>query len=298
MHIDHLKFVACPATLENLELEVIEQNAQDVITGRLVAKSSKRNYTINKGIADFVYPDKLKELDREFEEKYNTNASYYDEGMAWLFASFFEEEKNVRTKLVNLLSLKPSHTVLNLGCGTGSDSVFIQELLSNEGKLFNLDLTSGLLKIAKQKLGASSANLDYFLGNGSYLPFQTNTFDAVFHFGGINMFSEKKRAITEMARVVKPGGRVVFGDESVAPWLNNKQYGKIIKNANPLYKHKPPMHLLPPNAQDVSLHYLLGNSFYVISFKAGEISKLNLDLPIPGKRGGTLRSRYEAARMK
>ena len=39
---------------------------------------------------------------------------------------------------------------------------------------------------------------------------------------------------------------------------------------------------------------MLGNSFYAISFEKGEEACLNLDLIIPGKRGGTLRSRYEA----
>lgn len=294
MHIANLKALVCPLSNEPLEIEISKQKGQDIIKGNLVSSKSKRTYSINDGIPDLIFPDKLKALDQEFNEKYSASASQYDVGMKWLFSSFYEDEENVRTKLVELLGLKPAHFVLNLGCGTGSDSVYIQRTLNRKGKLFNLDLTDDLLNIAKRKLGNSSENIEYIQGNASYLPFQPNTFDSVFHFGGINMFSEKKKAIQEMTRVTKPGGRVVFGDEGSAPWLRNKLYGKIIRNANPLYNHKPPMNLLPQNAQDVSLHYLLGNSFYAISYKVGDKPKLNLDLPIPGKRGGTLRSRYEA----
>lgn len=293
MYSGHLKLLVCPVTRKSLELEALEQKGNEVIRGKLIGREVRTSYSINDGIPDLVYPQSLYSLDKEFNEKYSSNAAHYDEGMDWLFASFFEEEEEVRTKLVSLLELKPSQSVLNLGCGTGSDSAIIKRTLNEKGKLFNLDLTSGLLKVAKHKLGSSSKNQEYIRANGAYLPFGDNTFDSVFHFGGINMFAEKKKSIQEMARVTRPGGHVVFGDESAAPWLRNKAYGKIITNANPLYKQNPPLHLLPENAEKVSLHYLLGNSFYAISFIVGEEPQLNLDLPIPGKRGGTLRSRYE-----
>lgn len=294
MNIKNIKSIVCPATRMPLALSITKKRGEEVIEGELENKKTKVKYPIVDGIADLTYPFELKATDQEFNDKYNENAVNYDQGMDWLFGSFYEKETEVRNKLVSLLKLKSSHKVLNIGCGTGGDSIYINKKLGAKGKLVNLDLTAGLLRIAKKKLGASSERLDYVKSNGSYLPFEDNTFDAVFHFGGINMFSEKKRAIHEMQRVVKKGGTVVFGDESAAPWLRNKQFGKIIRNANPLYNHLPPIDLLPLNAQNVSIHYLLGNSFYAISFDKGEDAKLNMDLPIPGKRGGTLRSRYEA----
>jgi hypothetical protein len=67
----------------------------------------------------------------------------------------------------------------------------------------------------------------------------------------------------------------------------------MILKANPLYRHVPPLACLPENASDVSLHWVLGNAFYLIEYRVGGgPPRLNVDLPIPGRRGGTLRSRY------
>lgn len=294
MNINSIKHLKSPLGQHGLDLTISSRRGDEIISGKLENKKTGESYVIRDGIADLTYPLELKETDKEFNKKYDDNAANYDVGMKWLFDSFYEKENDVRSKLVAFLKLKSSHSVLNIGCGTGGDSVYIQKKLGKKGRLVNFDLTSGLLKIARKKLGASSPQLEYIRGNGSYLPFADNTFDVVFHFGGINMFSEKKRAIDEMVRVAKKGGSIVFGDESASPWLRNKKFGKIIRNANPLYNHVPPIHMLPLNAQNVSVHYVLGNSFYVISFEKGNDAKLNLDLQIPGKRGGTLRSRYEA----
>ena len=117
-------------------------------------------------------------------------------------------------------------------------------------------------------------------------------FRSVFHFGGINEFGEVGRALSEMTRVVTPGGKVVVGDEGIAPWLRRRVIGRILIRANPLYAHRPPLERLPENALDVSLHWIIGNAFYVIDYRVGdEPPPVDIDLPIPG-RGDSLRSRY------
>ncbi len=114
----------------------------------------------------------------------------------------------------------------------------------------------------------------------------------MFHFGGINEFGELRRALDEMTRVVKPGGKVVVGDEGIAPWLRRRLTGRILVRANPLYAHRPPLDRLPVNALDVRLQWIIGNAFYVIDYRVGEGPlPVDLDLPIPGK-GDSLRSRY------
>jgi ubiquinone/menaquinone biosynthesis C-methylase UbiE len=295
MHPANVSDLVCPASGERLVLEAGRRRGAQVSGGLLVAPKAGTQYPVVNGIPDLVFPARLQSADLAFNKKYEEVAKQYDAGMRWLFASFYETENNVRTNLADLLAPEKSACVLNMGCGTGGDSKYLLEKLGPRGRLFNLDLSAGLLRLARRKLGRPSKRLEYVRANGSRLPFADGFFDAVFHFGGINVFSQKKKAIEEMARVVRPGGRVVFGDESAAPWLAGKLYGRIIRQANPLYNHKPPLALLPGTARDVSLHYLLGNAFYAIAFTKGSPPRLNLDLPIPGKRGGTLRSRYESA---
>jgi len=297
MRISCLDYLVCPQSREKLRLESKVQTGNRIDSAQLYAEKSGGIYEIKNGIAVAMYPEELAASDDEFKKKYDLHADFYDEGIRWLFNSFFENESKIRTQLVDFLDLQGNEFVLNMGGGTCSDSFFLAERLSNGGRLVNFDLSRPMLEVGEKRLAEIEAKypemMEYVVGNASYLPFADHTFDAIFHFGGINTFSEKQKAFDEMARVVKPGGKIVVGDESASPWLRDREFGKIIRNANPLYNHTPPLEMLPQAAENVSLHYLLGNSFYVIVYTVNQGPKLNMDLPIPGKRGGTLRSRYE-----
>ena len=253
-------------------------------------------FRVDGNTPNFTYPEKLQESDEEFKTKYNACAESYDIGMDWLFGCFYEKEDDVRNEIVDLLEMKPDQTILEVGCGTGQDSLYISKRLGKNGKLYLQDLSSKMIDIAQEKLKNFAPNVQkkYFISNASYLPFPDNYFDALYHFGGLNTFSELEKALEEMTRVVKVDGRIVLGDEGVAPWLKNDEYGKFLVKANPLYRYEPPVSLLPKNSRNVSLHWVLGNAFYIIPYKKGKsIPLLNMDLPIPGIRGGTLRSRYQ-----
>ena len=54
---------------------------------------------------------------------------------------------------------------------------------------------------------------DLFLGNAECLPFADESFDVVFHVGGINFFNDRAKAIREMIRVAKPGSKILIADE-------------------------------------------------------------------------------------
>lgn len=96
-----------------------------------------------------------------------------------------------------------------------------------------------------------------------------------------------------MARVVRVGGKVVIGDEGLAPWLRHTELGRILLNSNYLYTYEPPIDLLPDNAADPCLRWVIGNAFYLIEFRvASAAPAVDLDLPILGTRGGTHRTRY------
>ena len=149
-----------------------------------------------------------------------------------------------------------------------------------------------MLRVAREKLAAAGDRVSYIVSNAAFLPFSDASFDAAYHFGALNTFGDVRRSLAEITRVVRPGGRVVVGDEGVAPWLQQRLYGRILRAANPLYRHRPPLHLLPENALDLRLRWLIGNAFYLLDYRVGEGPPfVDLDLPIPG-RGDSLRSRY------
>jgi len=115
----------------------------------------------------------------------------------------------------------------------------------------------------------------------------------VFHFGGFNQFGDLARGAAEMTRVAKPGGRILIGDEAVAPWLKGTEFEGIVTANNPLFRADAPLAALPVAARDVTVRWIIGNCFYVIDFRKGDgPPPLDLDLPHRGWRGGTMRSRY------
>ena len=87
-----------------------------------------------------------------------------------------------------------------------------------------------------------------------------------------------------MTRVVKQGGRIVFGDESLPPWLEGTEFGEMIVTNNPLFKHKLPLEHLPINAREVTLRWLLG----------GCSSTLSISKSVTDRHRWTLISRIKA----
>jgi ubiquinone/menaquinone biosynthesis C-methylase UbiE len=271
----------CPVSGDELE------RAGDELTCRC-----GRTFPVRDGIPQLVYPDELLPSDAEFQQKYDAGAERYDDGLDWLWKVFDVDENTVRREMVDLLDPKPADRILEVGAGTGRDSGLILERLGSDGSLVAQDLSLGMLRVAREKLSHANGQLSFVVSNAAYLPFADGSFDAAYHFGALNTFGDIRRALSEITRVVRPGGRVVIGDEGVAPWLQRKRYGRILRAANPLYRHRPPLELLPENVRDLRLRWLIGNAFYLLDYRVGEgLPFMDLDLPIPG-RGDSLRSRY------
>jgi SAM-dependent methyltransferase len=286
-----LELLRCPVCRSSL---VLDRSHRDVAESGALNCTGGHRFELEGGIPRLVHPPTLLPSDAEFQRKYDVGADEYDEGLSWLFRAFRIDEVELRNTMVDLLELRPGARVLETGCGTGKDSQHILERIRPGGTLVAQDLSIGMLGVARRKLG--DADVQYVLSNAAYLPFADDSFDAAFHFGGINTFGERRRALSEMNRVVRPGGKVVVGDEGLAPWLRRRLFGRILVKANPLYAHRPPLQSLPETAVDVRIQWILGNAFYVIDYRVAEGPPfVDLDLPIPGK-GDTLRSRYYGSR--
>lgn len=224
------------------------------------------------------------------------SAKMHDNALAWLFDTFGEAEADLRSRLVSRLRLQPGCSVLITGAGAGNDLPFIATALGN-GAIHAQDIAADMLLAAADRYAHlrrdSELCLCFSVSDAAALPFCDHAFDAAYHFGGINLFADIKKGIAEMNRVVKPGGRVVIGDEGIAPWLRRTLFADMLIKNNSLYTFTPPLEHLPETAEDVQLSWELGNSFYVMEFQVGtHPPALNIDIPHLGVRGGSIRTRY------
>lgn len=222
--------------------------------------------------------------------------AFYRNFLDWLFATFGESEAAWRSAMVARLRLNPGDAVLVTGCGLGDDIVPIIEAVGPGGEVHAQDLSPAMIGAAVARFHRDfpglAGRVNFSVGDAQRLPFPAQAFDAAFHFGGINLFDDIGAGIAEMARVVRRDGRVVFGDEGVAPWLRETEYGRMVIANNPLWGLSAPIGLLPGNAADVTLDWVLGQCFWVIGFSPAEgPPAIDPHVPHKGRRGGSMWTR-------
>ena len=250
-------------------------------------------------IPNFVRHTHLKEHGRFSAGVYDQAESVeiYRNFLNWLFKTFEQDEAAFRDDMISRLHIREGARVLVTGCGLGDDLQPILNRFGGSCEIYAMDLSVQMvLWTAKTIIDAYPGHADamhFSICDATALPFSDGFFDAAFHFGGINLFDDVKAAIHEMARVVKDGGRVCFGDESCAPWLRETDYGRMVIVNNRLWNAHPPMQDLPFSAVEPRLSWVLGNCFYLVDFTVrSDGPVINPDVPHPGVRGGSMRTRY------
>ena len=239
--------------------------------------------------------DKLPEDANEYAR--GESAEKHDNALRWVLSTFRTEEERFRESLVDRLQLSKGQRVLVTGAGTGNDLPYIARRLMGSGEIYALDIAQQMLLAGVERhqgeVSRTGVDLHFSVSDATNLPFADGHFDAAYHFGGINLFSDVRRGIAEMNRVVRNAGRVVIGDEGLAPWLKDTELGRMLVNNNALYGFDPPLALLPETVRSPRVSWELCNTFYLIEFSASnEPLPIDIDVPHVGLRGGTIRTRY------
>ncbi|CAI9085921.1 class I SAM-dependent methyltransferase [Candidatus Methylacidiphilum fumarolicum] len=135
--------------------------------------------------------------------------------------------------LINMLKIKSSDFVLDIGCGTGRLTQYISELLRG-GKIIGIDPLPYRIKIAKEK---ETKNLFFEVGGTLDLHrFQENSFDCILLNSVFHWIENKAEALEQIKRILKPGGRVGIstGDKNYKTTIRElveQSVRKYVKNA-------------------------------------------------------------------
>ncbi|HUI87987.1 MAG TPA: methyltransferase domain-containing protein [Anaerolineales bacterium] len=258
-----LSLLCDPITYDPLEVESAFERRQ-AVQESLINRKTGKCFPIREGIPIFLDDQQVTGSNRKYQSLYDRLAPVYDFS-TWAYSRWKGMKVEARLReYLDELEVQDGDRLLEVSVGTGRNLQF----LPRSAQYFGLDISWGMLKQCRRNMKRWKLDIALFLGNAEHLPFKEESFDVVFHFGGINFFNDKAAAIREMVRVAKPGTKFVIGDEKEEL---AERYEKI-PVMDGIYGHRvhaitAPLELLPDGMQDVQVKDIAGGDLYCLSFR-------------------------------
>jgi len=174
----------------------------------------------------------MDKIEKHNVKRFNKWAGSYDTGIVSIFF------KMCYRRIRPLLNLQDGMRLLDVGCGTGS----LLKELSQSGKelnLYGIDLSPEMINAARVKL-KDEKHVVLQEGSAADLPFESNYFDYVVCMNSLHHHANPKQSLTEMARVLKPGGVMILMDGFVDSAVRKvfSQTANILRNEGKIQRFK------------------------------------------------------------
>lgn len=144
-------------------------------------------------------------------------AEYYED-------SWKEQLKPAQDKLLEMMQLQPGEKVLETACGTGLVTIQIAGTVGHEGTISATDISDKMIEIAGDRVEKENlANVKLKRMDAEELEFEDDLFDAALCALGLMYVPDPVQSLSEMARVLKPGGRAgiaIWGERKNCGWAD------------------------------------------------------------------------------
>jgi arsenite methyltransferase len=109
--------------------------------------------------------------------------------------------------------IKKGNTVVDLGSGAGNDVFVARSIVGDEGKVIGLDMTEEMIEKANaNKINVGFKNVEFRLGEIESMPLENDTADVVISNCVLNLVPDKRKAFSEIYRILKPGAHFCVSD--------------------------------------------------------------------------------------
>lgn len=205
------------------------------------------------------YKDKQEGKKEQVAEMFNNISKKYD------FLNHFLSlgiDITWRKKAVKLLAADKPKLILDIATGTGDFA--IEALALNPDKVIGVDISEGMLAEGRKKLIKRKLDdrIELQTGDSERLLFEDNNFDAVIVSFGVRNFENLEKGLSDMYRVLKPGGKTVIVEFSKPKKFPMKQgynfyfkyilpqIGKLVSKDNAAYTYLPESVQAFPDGED------------------------------------------------
>ena len=193
--------------------------------------------------------------------------------------------------------LKPGEIVLDLGSGGGIDVLLSAKRVGQSGFACGIDMTDEMLELARRNAAeAGATNVEFRKGRMEALPLEEASVDVVISNCVINLSTDKAAVFGEIARVLRPGGRMgvsdVVADDALSPTERAERgsFAGCIAGALSFSEYRQGLEavglvdiaLTPTHAVGDGLHSVIIRATKPAGWSAASIRPVSLPAPLPG----------------
>jgi ubiquinone/menaquinone biosynthesis C-methylase UbiE len=263
MKPESVSMLRCPRSHEPLRL-VSEPGPDGSLQQVLMSVPSGERYALRDGIPLLLDQDALSGTNLRYQGAYNKAARFYDPALRLAARLVGGSEQGFRREYLQELGVHAGQSVLEVSVGTGANL----RCLPAGATYFGLDISWGMLARCRANLTKWQLQAELFLGNAEDLPFCDESFDVVYHVGGINAFNDRGRALAEMVRVARSGSKLLVVDES-AKLMEALSWAPSAKKMLQEWgdRFEAPVGLLPAGMVEVQVIPILRGWLYGMTFR-------------------------------